>query len=82
MRLRAAGLVLALAAITFKAFLPPGFMIGEQDGRFGVVLCSVSAASAATLDLSRNDRPFPTSRTQRANTVRSLSPAQLHSRRL
>jgi hypothetical protein len=54
MRLRAAGLVLALAAITFKAFLPPGFMIGEQDGRAGVVLCSIGAASTATLDLSRD----------------------------
>jgi hypothetical protein len=44
MRLRAAGLVLALAAITFKAFLPPGFMFAEQDGRVGVVLCSVGGS--------------------------------------
>jgi hypothetical protein len=54
MRLRAAGLVLALAAITFKAFLPPGFMFGEHDGRLGVVLCS-GAASGVSLDLSRGD---------------------------
>lgn len=54
MRLRAAGLVLALAAITFKAFLPPGFMFGEHEGRVGIVLCS-GAASGVSLDLSRGD---------------------------
>jgi hypothetical protein len=45
MRLRAAGLVLALAAITFKAFLPPGFMFGEQSGQVGVVLCTIDGAT-------------------------------------
>jgi hypothetical protein len=53
MRLRAAGLVLALAAITFKAFLPPGFMFAEHDGRVGVVLCSIGSASELSLDLTR-----------------------------
>ncbi|QGZ95942.1 hypothetical protein DSM104635_02797 [Terricaulis silvestris] len=54
MRLRAAGLVLALAAITFKAFLPPGFMPAEHDGRVGIVMCS-GVTNAASLDLSRSD---------------------------
>lgn len=43
-RLRAAGLVLALAAITFKAFLPPGFMFSDHDGRMAIVLCSADGA--------------------------------------
>lgn len=43
MRLRAAGLVLALAAITFKAFLPPGFMFAED--RASIVLCSIDGAT-------------------------------------
>ena len=50
MRLRAAGLLLALAAITFKAFLPPGFMFAEQPGHMTVVLCSESGR-AMTYDL-------------------------------
>jgi hypothetical protein len=58
MRLRAVGLVLAVAAITFKAFLPPGFMFAEQDGRVAVVLCS-GVASAASLDLARSDHAPP-----------------------
>jgi hypothetical protein len=54
MRLRAAGFVLALAAITFKAFLPPGFMFAEQGGRVGVVLCSIDGATA-TYDVVRGE---------------------------
>jgi hypothetical protein len=67
MRLRAAGLVLALAAITFKAFLPPGFMFAEHDGRVGVVLCSVGGADEPSLDLTRSaygDDHAPSSPTQ------------------
>lgn len=45
MRLRAAGLLLALAAITFKAFLPPGFMFADHGGHMSVVLCSADGAS-------------------------------------
>lgn len=50
MRLRAAGLVLALAAITFKAFLPPGFMFGEDNGRVGVILCTIDGAALSHQD--------------------------------
>jgi hypothetical protein len=49
-RLRAAGLVLALAAITFKAFLPPGFMLGDEAGRLTIVLCSIDGATELTYD--------------------------------
>lgn len=57
MRLRAAGLTLALAAITFKAFLPPGFMFADHSGRIGVVLCS-GVTGAASLDLTHgSDQP-------------------------
>jgi hypothetical protein len=42
--------VLALAAITFKAFLPPGFMLGEEAGRLSIVLCSVDGAVELTFD--------------------------------
>jgi hypothetical protein len=44
-RLRAAGLVLALAAITFKAFLPPGFMFAELEGRAALVICTIMGAA-------------------------------------
>jgi hypothetical protein len=49
-RLRAAGLVLALAAITFKAFLPPGFMLDAADGRIAVVLCQVGGETELSFD--------------------------------
>lgn len=49
-RLRAAGLVLALAAITFKAFLPPGFMFEAADGRVAIVLCQVGGHTELSFD--------------------------------
>lgn len=39
LRARVAGLLLALFALTFKATLPPGFMLDANAGRMLVVLC-------------------------------------------
>lgn len=38
--MRAAGLVLALAALVFKAMLPPGFMLDLGGDRPALTLCS------------------------------------------
>jgi hypothetical protein len=40
-RLRTAGLLLALFALTFKAFLPPGYMLAPVGAQLVVTLCSV-----------------------------------------
>lgn len=39
-RMRTAGLLLALFALTFKAMLPPGFMLDTSGERLAITLCS------------------------------------------
>lgn len=39
-RMRTGGLLLALFALTFKAMLPPGFMLDAGGGRVAITLCS------------------------------------------
>jgi hypothetical protein len=53
-RLRAASLVLALAALVLKALLPPGFMLDMGGERVAITLCN---GGAATLDLGGHDAP-------------------------
>ncbi|WP_135212889.1 DUF2946 family protein [Vitreimonas flagellata] len=43
-RLRTAGLTLALFALTFKALLPPGFMLDTSGERIAIALCNGGAA--------------------------------------
>jgi hypothetical protein len=43
-RLRTAGLTLALFALTFKALLPPGFMLDTSGDRVAITLCNGGAA--------------------------------------
>lgn len=43
-RLKTAGLLLALFALTFKALLPPGFMLTPDHGRAIVALCTIDGA--------------------------------------
>lgn len=38
-RIYTAGLTLALFALTFKALLPPGFMLASQGGDIAITLC-------------------------------------------
>jgi len=48
---RTAGLLLALFALTFKALLPPGYMLAPaQDGALTVTLCSLSGPVEITVD--------------------------------
>lgn len=56
-RMRTAGLLLALFALTFKAFLPPGFMIDASADRVAIVLCN---GAGAVLDLG-HDQQAPSS---------------------
>lgn len=63
-RLRAAGLVLALSALTFKAMLPPGFMLDADSGRVAIVLCGDGAGAQVYFDpatgkLSHDDGSAP-----------------------
>jgi hypothetical protein len=53
-RLRTAGLTLALFALTFKALLPPGFMLDTSGDRVAITLCNGGAAffDAATGEIS------------------------------
>jgi len=39
-RIYVAGLTLALFALTFKALLPPGFMLSAQSGDIAITLCN------------------------------------------
>ncbi len=50
-RMRTAGLLLALFALTFKAFLPPGFMVDASADRVAIVLCN---GADAVLDLGHH----------------------------
>ncbi|UPT62654.1 MAG: hypothetical protein M0D54_20300 [Hyphomonadaceae bacterium JAD_PAG50586_4] len=60
-RLRTAGLTLALFALTFKALLPPGFMLDMSGDRVAITLCNGGAAffDTATGEFSheRDGRP-------------------------
>jgi hypothetical protein len=49
-RLRAAGLVLALCALTFKAMLPPGFMLDVGAARIAITLCGDGAGGEVYFD--------------------------------
>lgn len=46
--MQTAGLLLALFALTFKAFLPPGFMVAAHENRIEIVHCN-GAPSALVL---------------------------------
>ncbi len=43
-RLKTAGLLLALFALTFKALLPPGYMLTPEQNRIAVTLCTINGA--------------------------------------
>lgn len=65
-RLRAAGLVLALSALTFKAMLPPGFMLDVGAERIAIVLCGDGAGGEVYFDpttgkISHDDGSTPSS---------------------
>ncbi len=51
-RLRTSGLLLALFALTFKALLPPGYMLTPEHDRVVVALCTVNGAVNVAMPLS------------------------------
>ena len=59
-RIYTAGLTLALFALTFKALLPPGFMLAAQGDRVAITLCNGGEAffDARTGDIS-HDKQAP-----------------------
>ena len=48
-RLKTAGLLLALFALTFKALLAPGYMLAPLEDRVVVAICSIDGAMAMSL---------------------------------
>lgn len=64
-RLRTAGLTLALFALTFKALLPPGFMLDTSGDRVAITLCNGGAAffDAATGEISHERDGTPNDET-------------------
>jgi hypothetical protein len=48
-RLKTAGLLLALFALTFKALLAPGYMLAPVQDRVVVAICSIDGAVAMPL---------------------------------
>lgn len=52
--MRAAGILLALFALVFKAMLPPGFMLETGAGGVEITLCN---GGSALLDLSGDGAP-------------------------
>jgi hypothetical protein len=55
-RMRTAGLLLALFALSFKALLPPGFMLDTGGARIAITLCS---GAAAIYDIKTGDIQHP-----------------------
>lgn len=57
-RIFSAGLTLALFALTFKALLPPGFMLAAQGDRIAITLCNGGEAffDARTGDISHDEQ--------------------------
>ena len=79
-RLRAAGLVLALCALVFKAMLPPGFMLDADGGRVAIVLCGDGAAERvyfdpATGQISHDDGSTPADASEHCPFAFASSPA-------
>lgn len=64
-RLRTAGLTLALFALTFKALLPPGFMLDTSGDRVAITLCNGDAAffDTATGEISHERDSAPADNT-------------------
>ncbi|HVK79820.1 MAG TPA: hypothetical protein VM915_04345 [Verrucomicrobiae bacterium] len=58
-RIYTAGLTLALFALTFKALLPPGYMIDARADRVAITLCNGGEAffNARTGDISHDHAP-------------------------
>ncbi|MBX3511762.1 MAG: hypothetical protein KF700_11220 [Hyphomonadaceae bacterium] len=60
-RIRTAGLLLALFALTFKAMLPPGFMLDTSGDRLAITLCGGADvyidASSGALSHKGGDAP-------------------------
>src|SRR5262245_39993423 len=55
-RLKTAGLLLALFALTFKALLAPGYMLTPVQDRVVVAICSIDGAMAMPLPGSAPDQ--------------------------
>jgi hypothetical protein len=56
-RLRTAGLLLALFALTFKAMLPPGYMLAPVGDQLVMTLCSVDGPVDITIDAPTQHAP-------------------------